>query len=174
MEGFANGLLHTFYLPAEILALAAFGLVIGSHTAAARRLWLAFLLASLAAIFMVYQGWAGFDPGVPLLIVAMISGLFLASALPLPPLLAPVAGAFTGMCIGLASMPDPGSFDAEMFTIAGSLLSANAALYYVSAGVRLLNRRFSWPWLPIAFRVAGSWIAAIALLLCALTLRMTS
>ena len=56
-------------------------------------------------------------------------------------------------------------------TAAGALAGAAVTLIYIAAGSYWLQAALKWRWIPIAERVAGSWVAAISTLLIALAVR---
>jgi hypothetical protein len=58
-------------------------------------------------------------------------------------------------------------FFSGLGAIAGSILIVIIA----GGGIELVRVKTGWPWLAIAVRVAGSWIAAISVLLGALLVR---
>ena len=74
-----------------------------------------------------------------------------------------------GFLVGVASVPDPGPLRATIITLAGTILGANLLLLYATGAVVYLRRAFDRLWLWIGLRVLGSWLAAIAALMLALS-----
>jgi urease accessory protein len=170
-EGFYTGLFHFFTVPGELLVLLAFSLVISQHVTVAEQIWKAFALASLFGLAWAFGGWSAFNPDLPLLATAVVVGLYVASAVPLPLLILRIGSAVIGFLVGFVSLPDSGPRAAMAFTICGTIVGVNVFLAYVGGGLVALQKKVSWPWLPIGLRVAGSWVAAISVLLAALAFR---
>lgn len=162
---FYNGMLHPLLVPAHLLAILAVGLLVGQNApAASRGGWIAFVAALACGLAVV----AVAPPAVPqaaILAVACACGLAVAVARSAPVLLValPVAA---GLAVGLDSFPD-GIAPREIgLALAGVGLGAALAATYVGGLAAWLSR----PWQRIGLRVAGSWIAASALLVLALEL----
>lgn len=160
---FYGGLLHPLLVPAHPLLLLALGLVLaqGGRAAAPRALGLWVL--GLALGLVARARWAAPEAVAlaPLALAAGIGLLVAAAAPPRGPLAAALAG-LAGLALGLDSDP-AGSWPA----LAGTGLGASGVLLLVAGG--LVDRRAAW--LAIGIRVAGSWIAAAALMVLALALR---
>lgn len=172
IEGFYAGLLHPLSTPDQALALLATGLLLGGF--AIQRLPVAFGAAAIGLATGLAtglaRGTATGDPAPWLFGLAALAaaGAALAPgrALPLAALLSLGAGAL----LGWASLPDAGPPRDRAFTMAGSVTGAALGLLYVAGGLDLLRDRLRAPWLAIALRVLAAWIAAIALLMLALSL----
>ena len=186
--GFYAGFVHPFVTPEHLICLIAVGLLMGRMPAAnlaglsggqpykPRRLPIAGLFAGivlglgLSAMGLRPTGAAGGILVQGALVLAMATGLCLTTYLWLPvwgiAVLAAIAGSIT-------------SLDTDLATIAG-LPNLATALPYLGllAGITIITlnamalasvvRR---PPYTIALRVAGSWIAAIGLLVLVLSLR---
>ena len=171
IEGFYVGLVHPFTMPAELLALLGFSLLAGQHLPLAQKMWKAFALGNVVGLGLAVGAWITFDANLPLLVLTVVVGLYVASALSLPQIGARLGGAAIGFFVGAVSLADPGPLPAMAFTTLGALVGANMLFFFVAAGLLELQGKLKWPWLHIALRVAGSWIAAVSLLLAALTFR---
>jgi hypothetical protein len=97
----------------------------------------------------------------------VVGGALVAPAT-LRPVSLPIAAAVSGAVLGVGALADlPGAFGTEY--LAGSTL-AGLALVLVPG---LLLHGLQWPGLAIVTRIAGSWLAAIGLMLLALEFRGT-
>jgi urease accessory protein len=164
---FYNGALHPLVSPAHLIALLALGLWLGQRgLGAAKRPLLAFMAA--LALGLCLHHWAG-DPDTDrwLLVLAALFGLLVAAARALPAALAPLLCAGVGLAVGLASGPTGLESTARAVSLFGTFFSATLVCAYVMAIVTLAQR----PWMLIAARVLGSWLAAAAVLVLALALK---
>ena len=166
---FYGGLLHPILVLPHFLVLLVFALLIGQSGVQAMRLaYPPFMLALLIGLFL-----AGFEiaPVLPseklLLTAATLCGLVVAAKRPPPgwilAVLSGIAALVIGMDSGVTGLDRRETFSA----LAGCWLGA-VLLILVIAGVAEMARR---PWQHVAVRVLGSWIAASAVLVLALTLR---
>jgi len=161
---FYNGLLHPVLILPHLLALAAVGLLIGQNAPRTSRIVLPIVTACLVCGLAFGIGRLAAPPQWALLAVGLASGLLVAVAWPggilLPGALAIVAAAL----VALDSPPDTTRADQMRLMLAGNGLGAILVVTYCG-GIAALVRK---PWQRIGVRVAGSWIAAIALLALAL------
>lgn len=162
---FYNGALHPFISPAHLIALLALGLWLGQQgLARAKRPLLAFVLAlGLGLCLHRIAGDPDTDRG--LLVLAAATGLAVAVARAVPAAPAMVFGAAVGLAVGLASGPATLQGTPRGVSLAGTFVGASLASAYVMAMVTLAQR----PWMQIAVRVFGSWLAAASLLVLALS-----
>jgi urease accessory protein len=159
---FYGGLLHPALVPAHALLVLALGLLLWAHgPRAARGAILAFLPLAAAGLAAVWLAAAPPLPASLPLAVAAAAGLLVALAIRLPlAILAPLAGT-AGLMVGLDTTPEPAATAAArdafllggLSGIAAAVLLVIALVLRVPATVR-----------PVAVRVAGSWSAAVALL----------
>lgn len=165
--GFAGGLVHPLLVPAHLIALLVLGLFIGQQAPRHRVVLRTVLGASLiAGVALVVAAFAVMDADVAVLAIAAAAGLavsvarpfWLATAWPLP--------ALAGVAIVLDSVPDDISMAATFMALVGSGLVA----FLIAAAASLVPPRLRRDWQRIATRIAGSWIAAVALLVLALRL----
>jgi urease accessory protein len=167
LSGFSGGLLHPLFVPAHLLAVAALGLLIGAQAPRPRRVAMAiYVIAVLAGLGAIALAYAPTQAEPVLLICAALSGLLAALNLPLPRALGWPLAAATGAALGLDSPPDAVSLAAANRALLGAALGA-AVLLVVIAEVSALPRH---DWARIGLRIAGSWIAASAILVLALRL----
>jgi hydrogenase/urease accessory protein HupE len=167
VNNFFNGVLHPVLVPAHLLLLIAAGLFFGQrleeiHSA---------VKLSIAAV-VLGLGAASFSPGIPQLEVlilasAAIIGLLVAADLRIPLYWYPMIGVTAGFMLGLDSTQDTLSGKEKFVALFGS----GVGIYFFSIypiGVAEYCSKKSWQ--RIGVRVIGSWIAASALLVLALSL----
>ena len=165
VTGFAGGLLHALLVPTHLMAVVALALLIGQQRRGRGAViaYAAAIIAGLGAIAMAYVP-ARADEGV--LAVAASAGLLVALARPLPRSVGVLLAGAVGLAVALDSPPE-----------AISLRDANLALLGTAIGALLvllallqLTTRLTRGWQRIGARIAGSWIAATAILVLALRL----
>lgn len=165
---FYAGLLHPFLVAAHLLLLLGLGLLLAraGRTAAPSSLaaWLAGLLGGLG---LAAAGLGPAGSTLPPLALAAAQGLLLAAALTPPRGLLGALAAAAGLALGLDSEPGPAAANERLLQLAGTGLGSSAFLVLVAGA--LVDR--NGPGLRIGIRVAGSWIAAAALMVLALALR---
>ncbi len=168
---FYNGLAHAFIDPAQALLLLALGLWTarrGIQRAAPVLLGVPLLM--FAASVLLALGLELPHAGVLLLLAAAQCGLLLAWDRPLPAAIFLPLALWPALALGavnaqeLEAMPE---LAAHLY-LPGAALGAFLLLsWLLYLGDRLLA--LPWGWLPVALRVAGSWVAAFALLMLALS-----
>jgi urease accessory protein len=162
---FYNGALHPFVSPAHLIALLALGLWLGQHGLAnAKRPLLAFVM-SLALGLCLHRIAGDPDTDRGLLVLAALTGLAVAAAHAAPAATAMIFSVAVGLAVGLASGPANLQGTPRGVALAGTFFGASLASAYVMAMVTLAQR----PWMQIAVRVFGSWLAASSLLVLALS-----
>lgn len=171
MQGFYWGILHPLSSGPQLLMLLALSLLIQQRLpkgeAAFTGLWIGCLFGAAFAAF----GVAGLDSDKPLTLAAIIAGGLVAGALKLGTGALWIAGGAAGLFSGYVSWPDPGPPSDMFFSGLGAITGSILIVILAGGGVELLWQKTGWPWLGFAVRVAGSWIAAISLLLGALLVR---
>jgi urease accessory protein len=164
--GFYGGLLHPLLVPAHMLALAGLGLCIGQQSPRHRAVLLALFAASLVAgIIIIVSAFAVTAAEYAILAVAAAAGLAVAVARPQGLVSAPLP-VVAGGAIELDSVPQEISMSATFLALTGSAVAA-FVIVMVLSDLTVYWRR---DWQRIAVRVAGSWIAASAILVLALRL----
>ncbi len=168
IEGFYIGLLHPFSTPSQALVVIGLGLMIGGFVAEKVRWQLgAFLICVFFGVFLGSAAWE-----LDALLYALVFAACATAAL-LPGRLTFLAIALTaigGLLIGSVSIPDDGPTRDRIITMSGSIVGANLGLLYIFGIIHLIQQRYTWAWVAIAFRVAAAWLGAIALLMLALGL----
>lgn len=166
LKGFYIGMLHPFSTPPQALLMIGLGLMVGSFGAA--RAWPflgAFLGVAIAGLFIGTAGvefdWALYGVAVTACAqVALLPGRLMPLALGLT--------AVGALLIGFYSIPDEGAMRDRIITMTGSMVGANIGLLYLFGATHLIQQRYTWLWVGIAFRVAAAWLGAIALVMLAL------
>jgi urease accessory protein len=158
---FYNGMLHPVIVPAHLLALLGVGLLVGrlSH----RSIQPAALAFLAAMVFGLVSAGLGLALGSEtwLLVGGASCGLLLASGLSIPRWLGMVAATLVGFAIGADSAQDPAALQSLTAALIGTGVTVYLLFLYGLAITDYLRR---YHWQQIAIRVAGSWIAASALL----------
>lgn len=162
---FYSGALHPFVVPAQWMALLALGLLLGQRGMMKTGLALTVLLLALVAGLGI--GFVAHDVDTDALLLACcaVLALVVVLALPLPQWLLALAGAVVGVAIGLSSAPDGLSGWGHAGSLAGSAFGALLFTLWIVAMTEFAQR----PWPKIIVRVLGSWLAASALLVLALS-----
>jgi urease accessory protein len=167
VTGFSGGVLHPLLVPAHLMTLAAFGLLLGQQAPRQRYPLLAIFAASLlSGIGAVAAALAAENPDAVVLVAAAILGLLVAVARPLPLIgVGPIVFAL-GVALELDSVPQETSMRATLVTLGGTALAAFA----IPALLAILTTYLQRDWQRIGARVFGSWVAAGAILVLALRL----
>jgi urease accessory protein len=162
--GIPGGVLHALLIPEHGLSLLALGLVLGRQRPLIRHTgMLAFFAATacgLVGAALIGEETIAADV---LVAAACMLGLLVAAAWS-PAFLGLPLAAIAGLTIALDSRPDGTSTADAISMVVGSGLGAAIALLIVAEGSVLVRGRAPL----IVARVAGSWIAAIAILVLSL------
>jgi urease accessory protein len=160
-----GGLLHPLATPAHVIALAGLGLIAGRNSSSACvAIVTAFALGLAAGLGAVASG-VGETPARDVLLTgALLCGLLAASGVPAPAAFAAPVAFVSGTAVGLDSPPDAIRLSEAVAALIGTACGGIAAL----AAIAFLAFALARLWRGIALRVAGSWIAAIAILVLAL------
>jgi urease accessory protein len=163
---FYNGLLHPLFVPAHLLLVFGFGLLLGQHAPNTSRFgWLAFVAALWTGLVIGHL--SGTDvPVMLLLLTALAAGLLVAVDWSIPGVAAAALGGVAGFTIGMDSMPEPLTSKETLLALAGTGVGAALIVSYIGGAAAWLQA----PWQRIGIRVAGSWTAASALLVLALAI----
>jgi hydrogenase/urease accessory protein HupE len=159
---FYDGLAHPLISPEDLLPAIAMTLLAGLGGARAGRSVLATLpaawLAGMAA------GWAMGLSGAPAWLTAVVTallGVLVASDLRLPLALVIAMAAALGMMHGYDNGHDLAATTGALLGIAGITVSLFAIVSLLAGQVAVLRAQ----WARLAVRIAGSWIAAIGMLM---------
>jgi urease accessory protein len=162
---FYAGMLHPATTIEFLLPIIALSLLAGQQTSKSAIAMLGAFPVSLAigAALGVLDHLPSLVEWINLASMAVL-GLLVAIGRPLLPILSVGLVALLGLTIGLANGADIGGQISPYRFIPGL---AFAGLLLVTYGVGCV-RRLKAPWMRIGFRVVGSWIAAVGILLLAL------
>lgn len=159
------GVLAQFFSPTHVLTLVALGLLTGQNakrmpgvTFAAFAFGLA--IGSIAIAAPVRETPAA----LALLAIAAVAGLIVVLALPPLPLVSHALAFAAGVALALNSPPQAISISSAIVVQLGTGAAALTMLALV-ASVAIHAER---PWQRIGIRIAGSWVAASAILVLAL------
>jgi urease accessory protein len=157
---FGGGLIQAL-LPAHVMAIISMGLL-GART----KLWpcvgfVAAFAAGLASglVALVFEVGETVSGDV-LLTAALLSGLAAAAAFALPRRVAAATAFVVGCALGLDSPPDAILMREAILALGGTWFGGTTLLVTVLAAAMVLVRF----WNGIVLRVAGSWLAAAAIL----------
>jgi urease accessory protein len=160
--GFSGGLLHPILVVPHAMGLVALGLLIGRG----RDPMLAgaiFVLALIGGLVAIAMAVGETRAGDVLVVDAAFVGLLVASGWVPPRVVTWCLAAIAGGAIALDSPPDATTIAEGNLMLLGTALGASIAL----AAVIELARRLKRDWQRIGMRIAGSWIAASAILVLA-------
>ncbi len=168
LSGLYWGMLHPFTSAAQLLLLIVLGLLVQQRLPASELVLFTFIGASLIGGTVAAAGYLPANVDILLLGLTVLAGLLVVSALPLPPWLLMAVGSVSGVAAGLVAWPDAGKLDAMLMTAFGAVIGSFLLVMLIAAVVEIVRLKVSLTWLPIAIRVAGAWVTAVAMLLGAL------
>ncbi|MEX5728173.1 hypothetical protein Ga0609869_001526 [Rhodovulum iodosum] len=155
--------------PGILICLAATGLALGIWRARGLpAVWPALIVGlaaglALAPLAPVWSGIAALGLGI----LAAVMGV---TALPWPRWALATLAASAGLLAGFASLQGHGWGELPLSVALGVFFGAHLALVVPAGLVEACRRRLVAPWVMIGWRVAASWLGAVALLLGALSL----
>jgi urease accessory protein len=160
--GLVGGLINPLLAPAHVVALIGLGLLAGRN--ARWTVIAAFGLGLGGGLGAIAWGIGETPASDVLLAAAVLCGLIAASAFAAPARLAAPLALVAGVAFGLDSPPQTISLRDAVLMLIGTACGGVAALAVLAFAASAVAR----VWQGIALRVAGSWIAAIAILVLAL------
>lgn len=167
VSGFSGGLLHPLLVPAHALTLIALGLLMSSFEARPRIVLLAiFAIAAMAAFGLIAMAYSTMQAEAVILCLGAAIGLLLATNMIPPFPVAPLLTITIACAIVFDSVPPVLSVQETALALTGTTLAGMALVAATAwladalpASIRVLARR-----------IAGSWIAASAVMVLALRL----
>jgi urease accessory protein len=165
MTAFFTGLLHPVVVLAHVAAIVALALLIGQQNWS-RNVPMAYAVAVLLGLGAITMAYVPRLTEERLLAFAVITGLLVALSRPLPQELGVLLAAAVGISLALDSPPEALSLMEANLTLVGTALGAVLLLLALQQGTSRLRHH----WQRIGARIAGSWIAAAAILVLALRL----
>jgi urease accessory protein len=163
--GFYGGLLHPILVPAQALSVAALGLFIGRRPG--RRIGLLIFAAALVAGLLAIALAVELPVGSVMLANTALLGALVAAAWTPPPPLGWLLAAIAGATLALDSPPQAITIREANVMLIGTAVGGCIAV----AAVVTITRYLSSAWQQLAIRVLGSWIAASAILVLAMSWR---
>jgi urease accessory protein len=166
--GFAAGFVHPLLAPAHLVSLVGFGLLVAR--AALRGcvvVGAAFALGLAGGLGAIAWGVGETPANDVLFAAAGVCGATAALGIAVPVWLVVSAALIIGCAVGLDSPPDAISLREAVWTLIGTGGGAAAVLALMTAAAALIR----WAGWAIALRVAGSWLAAVAVLVLAVRWR---
>lgn len=158
-------MLHPLSTPAHVVMLLGLGLVAGRIFRPARAaIIVAFALGLAGGLGAIAWGVGETPASDVLLASATLCGLTAASNFAVPAWLASPVALVSGIALGLDSPPQSILLGEAVAMLVGTACGGIAAL----AVIAFLASAIARLWQGILLRVAGSWIAAIAILVLAL------
>ena len=164
IDHFSGGLLHPLVEPTHLISLVALGLLVGQRGIAKAEAALFCFATGVAAGLICAAFGRSIDADVPLLVIATLSGLWVAMSLALPEVVYGGIAGLLGAGIGMGSNPEAFTGTALVAALGGAGIGAIVWLFGIAAIVNLLKK----PWLSILVRVIGSWVSASSILVLAL------
>jgi urease accessory protein len=167
LQAFVDGLLNPLTTPAHALTLLALALLMARQPQ--RLVVLVVFALALAAGFLAIVLAVETTPArTVLLTVAVVLGVMVAAAWA-PKLLAWLLAAIAGIALALDSPPQAVTIAEAYATLAGTAVGACTMLVAVAAIATCARA----DWQRLGLRILGSWIAASAILVLAVQLRLT-
>jgi hydrogenase/urease accessory protein HupE len=167
VNNFYNGVLHPLFVPAHLLLLLALGIFFAQQGVeryrAALRLFLVASLVGLAAAWFVSDVSVEFY----LLCGSAILGMLIAANKSIDNYIVLFGVSFAGFCLGIDSAQEALSGVDRMVSLLGSGVGV---LLLLGLSLLLVDNLKKKDWQKIGLRVVGSWIAASAFLVLALSL----
>lgn len=174
-DGFEAGLMLPWLFAEQAIALIAAGLFLGQQqNLSFLKIWPAFLVAMGIGLTIPPTIFSLLSLGLSLLAMAIAMGGLTALKMPMPMPAAIAVAAAAGAIEGVASAPGASDWGAALGVAAGSALRANLFLALPFLIADWLGGSERRPWAAIALRVAGSWVAAIGIMMLALILAPVS
>lgn len=166
---FYNGMLHPLVVPAYALAIVGLGLLFGQKAPRSSRLGLPAFALGLVVALAIPASLVAPLPMSILLGIVFAAGLVVALSLGLGAVGPGLFGVAGGVLIGLDAGRNAVTDSQTWIALAGLAVSATIAVALVAGFAMWLAGR----WQGIGVRVLGSWTAASAFLVIALSLAST-
>jgi urease accessory protein len=166
VRGFWGGVLHPVFVTDHVVGILALGLLIGGQERWGLPPLAVYVVALAAGLVAMTTGIVPRFANEAVLGTAVVGGLLVALARPLPQALGAVLAIVLGLAIALDSPPEVLSVSEANLMLIGTGIGAAAFLIVVALATRQAQAR----WAKIGLRILGSWIAAAAILALALRL----
>jgi urease accessory protein len=164
--GFWGGVLHPLFVIDHVMAVLALGLLMGSQERWGRLPPIAYAVGIAAGLAVMMSGVVPLYANEAILGIAVVGGVLLALALPLPAWLGAGLAGTLGVAVALDSPPEVLSVSEANLMLLGTAIGATAFVIAVRQAAQYARAH----WTQIGVRIAGSWIAAAAIMALALRL----
>lgn len=165
--GFPGGLLHPLLVPAHTLALIAVGLLAGAFSRRMQAALLgAFAAAAIASFGLIAMAFSATAAETLILCLGAAIGLLLAANVTPPAPVAAILTAAVASAVIFDSVPQVLTVSGTALALIGTALSAITLAAAAALVAGALPRHVG----AIGIRIAGSWIAASAIMVLALRL----
>lgn len=169
-DQFVEGTAVALSAPEIVLCLLPLGLFVGTWKRDGMVVIWPYLLAGQAAGLFLAVAAPPTAPAYALGLGAVTATL--AALRPGPPVPAPqIFAVLTGLLASIASFEGHGLFELPAGIHAGLLFGANLAVAAMAGLAAATLERWPFHWLRIGWRVAASWLAAVALMVLAFEMR---
>ncbi len=162
-----NGLLHPLRSASHLLVLLALGLFAGQRRRFKRAV-IVFLVATLAGLLCTTLPGVPEAPAFLPSLISACTGILVALRRPFPLAVEYTLFGLAGCVLGLDSAPDGATGWVLFKILLGVWVGLSVLLLNLTNYAAMCPRK---PWMKIAFRVLGSWIAAVSVLGLALSLK---
>jgi urease accessory protein len=167
LDSFYAGALHPVFVPAHVMSVLVFGILIGQQGVKPLQSAVMAFLLSVGGGLIVIGLYPEVQVGPALLAVTASIAVLVALAYPLPHLAYAVVACVMGMLLGMDSVQSELTGRARW----AALLGSGIVIYLLTLYAMVFAEYFSrHAWQRIGLRVIGSWVAAAALLVLSLRL----
>lgn len=163
-----SGLLHPFTEPLHIITILGLGFMLSQQGKAMPPIgWITYCSAALCGLII---SSVGFTTAINMLLypLSMLLGILVAARPTLPRLVCILLSIITGVALGMDSITETTGLGKVIVTIFSTTTGLGIALLMVIGW----GDYFTRDWQKIGIRVIGSWIAASALLVFTLSLKI--
>jgi hydrogenase/urease accessory protein HupE len=163
--GFYGGFLHPILNPVHALGLVGLGLFVGGQKGYIIYL-MVFAVSVAAGLFAISLGTGATPAETILTAITIVLGLLIALAWSPPEPIAAILVGGAGLVLGLDSPPQAITISEGNLMLAGTEFGACLALAVIAFCAKVATHRLA----RIGVRILGSWIAASAIMVLAMTL----
>jgi hydrogenase/urease accessory protein HupE len=166
INNFYNGVLHPVFVPAHLLLILSLGLFFGQQGAVKRLAPLRLFVISTSIGLIV--AWFVTGSGMELLLLsgAVVFGLLIAASPVMGNYWILVIVALAGFCLGVDSAQEAFSGKGRLVSLLGSGLGICLLLVSPMVFADYMSKK---TWQKVGLRIAGSWLAASAFLILAVS-----
>lgn len=165
---FYNGFLHPVFVPAHLLLLISFALLVGQRGIVnSSRALIAYAVGTLLGLALAWFSSGG-DKELYILTASTFIGLLVASNLPIKANIMIVIAVLVGFTLGIDSAQETLTGKDKMASLFGSGVAIYFLLLHPMALAEYLQKKV---WGKIGVRVVASWVVASSVLVLALSLK---